>query len=87
MGLPVIYVGPQGSNVDEAISRFGCGISLRPGDAEGMVVFIRACLNDPSRRQELRRHAREAFDQAYCDRVTLPQFDRILGQFTPRAGS
>ncbi len=27
-GLPVLYVGPTGSNVDEAIERFGCGTQL-----------------------------------------------------------
>jgi colanic acid biosynthesis glycosyl transferase WcaI len=78
MGLPIIYVGPQRSNVDEAITRFGCGISLRPGDAEGMVTFIRKLLQEPQIRAELRERSRQAFEQAYCDRVTLPQFDSII---------
>ena len=47
MSLPVIYVGPEDSNVDEAIKSFDCGISLRHGDAEGMVRFISDLAADP----------------------------------------
>jgi glycosyltransferase involved in cell wall biosynthesis len=75
-GLPVLYVGPTGSNVDEAIERFGCGWSLREGDVAGVVAAARA-LRSPAI-AEVRARARAAFDEAYCDRVALPQLDRIL---------
>jgi len=80
MGLPIIYVGPQRSNVDEAIGRFGCGISLRLGDAQGLADFARKLLHEPQTRAEFRRRARQAFEEAYCDRVALPKFDTILDQ-------
>ncbi len=78
MGLPIIYVGPQRSNVDEAIERFGCGISLRPGDAQGLADFARKLLHEPQTRAEFRHRARQAFEEAYCDRVALPKFDAVL---------
>ena len=78
MGLPVIYVGPAGGNVDAAIARFGCGISLRPGQGDELAAFIRSLMSDPARASELKKLAREAFKQAYCDVQTLPQFDRVL---------
>jgi hypothetical protein len=78
MSLPVIYVGPVASNVDEAIARFGCGISLRSGDVEGLVGFIRRLIADASLHRDLRCRARQAFEEAYCDARTLPQFDRLL---------
>src|SRR5205823_2122944 len=34
MGLPVLYVGPPKTNVDEAIARFVCGVTLRPGQVD-----------------------------------------------------
>ena len=40
MGLPILYVGPEGGNVDEAIRRFGCGVSLRPGQTQEVADFI-----------------------------------------------
>lgn len=78
MGLPVLYVGPKKSNVDDAIRRFGCGWSLRHGDAAGLVEAIRAMRDDQTRHRELKRQARAAFDAAYNDEVTLPQFDAVL---------
>jgi colanic acid biosynthesis glycosyl transferase WcaI len=78
MGLPVIYVGPRESNVDAAIAQEQCGISLRHGDAEGLVEFVCQCQAEPEHFAGLKRHAREAFDTRYCDLRTLPQFDRVI---------
>jgi hypothetical protein len=73
-GLPVIYVGPPGSNVDEAIARHGAGRSLREGDVDGLVAAIRELRHDP----EAAARARRAFETAYCDEAALPQLDRLL---------
>jgi glycosyltransferase involved in cell wall biosynthesis len=80
MSLPTLYIGPQGSNVDEAIERFDAGASLRHGDVEGVVRFINELRTQPDRLQAMRSNARRAFDDAFCDTQTLPQFDRILDQ-------
>lgn len=78
-GLPVLYVGPEGSNVDEAITRFGCGVSIRNGDAEGLAAAVRRLRDDHAWRAELSANARRAFDEAYCDAATLPRWDTVLG--------
>jgi glycosyltransferase involved in cell wall biosynthesis len=85
MGLPVIYVGPKGSNVDEAIERFGCGIRVRPGEGRQVADFIRQMRSNSEQHAALRRRARQAFDEAYCDRRTLPQFDALLERLLPQA--
>ena len=78
-GLPILYVGPVGSNVDEAIERFGCGWSLRQGDVAGLVAAVRALAADDSAGRAARRaRSRAAFEAAYSDQATLPQLDRIL---------
>ncbi len=84
MHLPVIYLGPEGSNVDEAISRFDCGVSLREEDADGVVNFVRRLREDPEVAAGYRKRARHAFDEAYCDRQTLEQFDLVIRQVTER---
>jgi hypothetical protein len=77
-GLPILYIGPKGSNVDEAIDRFGCGISVRPGETNRVAQFVRERMKDAEGNLTLRRLARHAFDEAYCDRITLPQFDEMF---------
>ncbi len=78
MRLPVVYIGPRRSNVDDAIERFGCGVSVRHEDVPGVVDFIRRAKSDPEQLTDLRQRARTAFDEAYNDRATMPQFDAIL---------
>lgn len=73
-GLPVLYVGPAGSNVDEAISSHGAGRSLRQGDTAGVVAAVRDLRRDAG----ARARARQAFEDSYCDEATLPVFDRLL---------
>ena len=80
MSLPTLYIGPVGSNVDEAIEHFDAGASLRHGDVEGVVRFINELRTQPERLQVMRSNARRAFDDAFCDTQTLPQFDQILNQ-------
>jgi len=77
-GLPILYVGPERSNVDDGIRRFGCGVSLREGDAAGVERFIRESMSDRAAHEERRRRARRAFDEAYHDGATLPAFDAVL---------
>ncbi|MCK4872701.1 MAG: glycosyltransferase family 4 protein [Phycisphaerales bacterium] len=83
MRLPVIYVGPEKSNVDDAIKRFGCGISLHHGETDALVRFIRDLVGDTEKLQNLRAEARRAFDEAYCDTQTLPQFEDVLKSIRP----
>jgi len=78
MGLPILYVGPPGSNVDEAIKRFGCGFSIQNGDAAGLVAAIRGLLAEPEKLGKLGWKARTAFEDAYSEAKVLPQFDVIL---------
>ncbi len=83
MGLPVIYVGPEGSNVDDALQRFACGASLRHGDASGLADFIRKMMQDSQALRGLRRQARRAFEQAYSDSQGLASFDSLLDALAP----
>ena len=73
-GLPVLYVGPRGSNVDEAIARVDCGASLREGDVDGLVEAVRRLRGD----EAARSRARSAFEHAYSDEAVLPRWDAIL---------
>jgi hypothetical protein len=78
MGVPIVYVGPAGGNVHEAIERFGCGVSLRHGDVDGLVAFLGRLRAQPALRAELSTRARAAFEAAYSDHAGLARFDALL---------
>ncbi len=78
MGLPITYVGPEGSNVWEAIERHGCGVSIRHGDVDGLVDAVRRWCHDPAHRDAAATNARRAFLDSYSDTATLPRWDELL---------
>lgn len=78
MGLPVLYVGPEGSNVDEAIRTYRCGVSIRNGRPEEIAEWIRRVMQSPDELSGLRERARSAFEQAYCDKQALSKFDGVI---------
>jgi colanic acid biosynthesis glycosyl transferase WcaI len=78
MGLPILYIGPGGGNVHEALEAFGAGVSLRPGDVAGVTTFVRHLISDPSERNRFSQRARQAFEARYADSVGLPLFDVAL---------
>jgi colanic acid biosynthesis glycosyl transferase WcaI len=84
LGTPVVYVGPAGSNVDRAIEAYACGFSIRQGDVDGLVEAIRRLRDDPTLASEMSGNGRKAFEDAYSDEQTLPQFDRLLAELTSR---
>lgn len=73
-GLPILYVGPAGSNVDEAISRYACGTSVRQHDVEGLIAAVRSLGNDSS----APARCRSTFEQHYSDAAALPRWDAVL---------
>jgi glycosyltransferase involved in cell wall biosynthesis len=87
LGMPVLYIGPRGSNVDEAITAHGVGVSVRVGDVTGAAAFLRLLLMDSAIRASFRVKARAAFDNYYNDFSTLPQFDTILDSLAAKQPS
>jgi glycosyltransferase involved in cell wall biosynthesis len=84
MGLPIAYVGPANSNVGECIRHFNCGLHCRPGQIRELAEFILLLSQDAICRDYYALRARAAFDDAYCDRKTLPQFDLVFDGLAAR---
>ncbi len=88
MHLPVVYIGPEGSNVDDAIRDHHCGVSLRHGDVDSLVDVIRQmAAGDNEDMRMWSTNARRAFENAYCSTATLPQFDAIINGLVATEGS
>ena len=77
-GLPILYVGPEGSNVDEAVKQFDCGFSARHDQPDQIARFIKHLMADPAQHQALKKKARNAFDQQYNVTKTLPRFEELV---------
>ena len=78
MSLPILYIGPEGSNVDDAIQEYEVGLSIRHGDGAQCVAFLRQLRDNHALHQHYQSAARQAFERAYCDTRSLPLFDQIL---------
>ena len=78
MRLPVLYLGPAGSGVDETISHCRCGISLRNGDVDGFVAAVETLAESPHLQQLYSDAARRAFENNYCDQKNLKLFDAVI---------
>jgi colanic acid biosynthesis glycosyl transferase WcaI len=82
MGVPVVYAGPTGTNVDHAITEYACGFSLRQGDIAGLVDAIRRLRSHPDLAAALSKNARRAFEESHSDASALPRFDSLLEDLT-----
>jgi glycosyltransferase involved in cell wall biosynthesis len=78
MGLPVIYMGPAGGNVDEAIRQHALGASLRHGDVAELVSFVKRLSEDPAAHAFHAQNARKAFLGSFSGAQSLEAFDHLL---------
>jgi glycosyltransferase involved in cell wall biosynthesis len=78
MGLPILYLGPLESNIDDAVNAYQCGISLRQGDTEGLVDTLEMLASSQDIWQGFAKRSRHAFEDHYCDKKNLPLFDAII---------
>ncbi len=76
--LPVLYAGPSGGNIADAIERFACGVRVSRSDGAAMAECVRRLKTERRWLAAMKRRARYAFEQAYCDEKTLPQFDAVF---------
>ena len=78
MGLPILYLGPEGSNVDEAIRHYECGASLRHGDVHGVVAFLRRLGSEPHYKEGLRQRAALGFADGFAEEKAFRCFDEVV---------
>lgn len=80
VGKPVVFVGPEESEVAEIIRASGCGFVVQPGDSKSLVGRCLELFGDAALRNELgsagRRYFREQFDR----QLATAQFGEILGE-------
>ena len=78
-GKPLLYLGPPGSNVAEAVDRYGCGLRVDEGDAAGLEQGLSAVLANGFDYAAWSANARAAYDARYNAAAGHADFLRLLG--------
>jgi colanic acid biosynthesis glycosyl transferase WcaI len=77
-GRPIIFIGPEGSEVARTIREEQCGFVIAPGDTEGLVSALRSLKGDPELARGLGRRGRDAFQDRYCMSKRTSQWVRVI---------
>jgi colanic acid biosynthesis glycosyl transferase WcaI len=81
-GRPILCIGSPAGEISELLKRHGCGVTLAPGDVEGVVKTLQSYMSDTARCHTEALRAREAFDRYYSrEAATEAWLDLIVGLF------
>ncbi|MEE8169867.1 MAG: glycosyltransferase family 4 protein [Phycisphaerae bacterium] len=87
-GRPVVYVGPQSSEIVAYINDFRCGVHVAQSDAAGLADALSRLANDETKRSNMGARARALFeneftsDRAVRDWIAL--IERVVQKSVPR---
>ena len=82
VGRPVIYIGPEESEVALVIRESKCGYVIRPGDVQGAIKALLACYHDRVPLKQRGQEAQAHFQRFYDRPVATEQFWCLLQRVT-----
>jgi glycosyltransferase involved in cell wall biosynthesis len=77
-GVPTLYIGPAGSDVDVYVRDSGGGLSLVNGDVDGLARRIAELAGQPARLREMGVAARRYYEQFLSRDVGISNYGRLL---------
>ena len=77
-GRPVIYVGPERSEVGQIVRDAQCGFVVKEGDVDHLVDAIRTLHQDEALREEMGRRARASFELFFDRSIATERFFKLL---------
>ncbi len=60
-GRPAVFVGPEHCETADTIRHVGCGMTIAPGDDEGLVASLTRLAADPTLARRMGERGRSAF--------------------------
>jgi colanic acid biosynthesis glycosyl transferase WcaI len=75
---PVIFVGPEASEVTRIIETSGCGEAVRNGDTDGLVEAILRLANNRPATASAGEQGRQLLLQHYTRTHAITQYERVL---------
>jgi glycosyltransferase involved in cell wall biosynthesis len=77
-GRPIVFIGPQQSEVARLIREADVGCVVRPGEAERLTRCLETLIDDPQRRAELGRRARAVYELRFGWERSCRRFAEVL---------
>ena len=77
---PVLFIGAQDGELARLIERYRCGMTIEPGDVEGLVRAIETLARDRAAAAEMGRRGRELYLQRFAPRHAFAAWERVLGE-------
>ncbi|MEE9588361.1 MAG: glycosyltransferase family 4 protein [Hyphomicrobiaceae bacterium] len=83
-GRATLFIGDPDGEIPRLLSQYACGLSVEPGDGEGLARAILALSHNPKRYQAMGRRARtlleERFDRGIALEAWVELFDALQRQ-------
>jgi hypothetical protein len=86
VGRPVVYVGPDDSDIAQWVSALDVGYTVRQGRLHETVDALHALAASPDALPVMQRRAKRVYDEHFCKEVGLAAWNRLLSQLVGRAG-
>lgn len=75
---PCVFIGSESSELSLVLSEHGCGVTVEPGDAEGLAALLRRWAGDPAEAARLGANSRRALESAYDRRSACERWRLLL---------
>ena len=83
-GRPAVFVGPEHCESADTIRDAGCGITITPGDADGLVAALLRLASNPSLARRMGEKGRSAFLTAHDRKLCCAQWHELIGNLVAR---
>jgi glycosyltransferase involved in cell wall biosynthesis len=84
---PAVFVGPAHCESADTIRRAGCGFTIAPGDADGVVEALTRLAADPNLARQMGQKGRIAFLAAHERNLCCYQWTEVLRDLVRRPGT
>ena len=78
-GRPTIFIGSPEGEIASILAENHCGITVPPGDGEGLADTIRGLAGDPRTRRAMGRAARRVFERSFDKPIALAAWRAAVG--------
>jgi glycosyltransferase involved in cell wall biosynthesis len=81
-GKPIIAISAENGEIAQLINQHGCGIVIKPGDAEALAQAIVDLASDRKRVADMGRRARDMLEQHFSRRHALESWRALLEELS-----
>ena len=77
-GRPLVYIGDPDGEIAGIVARHGLGLTIEPGDADGLVAALLELKQNPEERSAMGARARALFEAQYDKPIALSKWEIVL---------